>query len=99
MGETAELRLVTGEVVKGKVRYISKSAAATTRTYRIDIEAANPDNRIPDGITAEVAITLAAVKATKVPRSALTFSAQGKLGVRAVDGEGKVSFIPDRTSR
>jgi multidrug efflux system membrane fusion protein len=94
MGETAELRLVTGEVVKGKVRYISKSAAATTRTYRIDIEAANPDNRIPDGITTEVAITLAAVKATKVPRSALTFSTQGKLGVRAVDGEGKVYFIP-----
>lgn len=94
MGETAELRLVTGEVVKGKVRYISKSAAATTRTYRIDIEAANPDNRIPDGITTEVAITLAAVTATKVPRSALTFSAQGKLGVRAVDAEGKVSFIP-----
>ncbi len=94
MGESAELRLVTGEVVKGKVRYISKSAAATTRTYRIDIEAPNPDNRIPDGITTEVAITLAAVKATKVPRSALTFSAQGKLGVRAVDGEGKVYFIP-----
>jgi len=94
MGETAELRLVTGEVVKGKVRYISKSAAATTRTYRIDIEAPNPDNRIPDGVTTEVSITLAAVNATKVPRSALTFSAQGKLGVRAVDAENKVSFIP-----
>jgi multidrug efflux system membrane fusion protein len=94
MGETAELRLVTGEVVKGKVRYISKSAAATTRTYRVDIEAPNPDNRIPDGITTEVAITLAAVTATKVPRSALTFSAQGKLGVRAVNAEGKVAFIP-----
>lgn len=94
MGEEAELRLVSGEVVKGKVRYISKSAAATTRTYRVDIEAANPDNRIPDGITAEVAISMATVQATKVPRSALTFSAQGKLGVRAVDSESKVVFIP-----
>lgn len=94
MGEAAELRLVTGETVVGKVRYISKAASATTRTYRVDIEAPNPDNRIPDGITTEVAISLAAVTATKVPRSALTFSAQGKLGVRAVDAEGKVSFIP-----
>jgi multidrug efflux system membrane fusion protein len=94
MGETAELRLVTGETVIGKVRYVSKAASATTRTYRVDIEAPNPDNRIPDGITTEVAISLAAVTATKVPRSALTFSAQGKLGVRAVDAEGKVSFIP-----
>jgi multidrug efflux system membrane fusion protein len=94
MGETAELRLVTGETVVGKVRYVSKAASATTRTYRVDIEAPNPDNRITDGITTEVAISLAAVTATKVPRSALTFSAQGKLGVRAVDAEGKVSFIP-----
>lgn len=94
VGEEAELRLVSGEVVKGKVRYISKSASATTRTYRIDVEAPNPDNRIPDGITTEVAITLAAVEATKVPRSALTFSAQGKLGVRAVNGDSKVVFVP-----
>lgn len=94
LGETAELRLVSGEVVKGKVRYISKSASATTRTYRVDVEAANPGNRIADGITAEVAISMAAVEATKVPRSALVFSAQGKLGVRAVTPENKVVFIP-----
>jgi multidrug efflux system membrane fusion protein len=94
LGEAAELRLVSGEVVKGKVRYISKSAVATTRTYRVDIEAPNADNKIADGITAEVAILMAQVQATKVPRSALTFSAQGKLGVRAVNGENKVVFIP-----
>ncbi len=94
LGEEAELRLVSGEIVKGKVRYISKSASATTRTYRVDVEAPNPDHKIPDGITAEVAITMATVEATKVPRSALTFSAQGKLGVRAVNGESKVMFIP-----
>jgi len=94
IGEEAELRLVSGAVVKGKVRYISKSASATTRTYRVDIEAANPDNKIADGITAEVAISMAAVEATKVPRSALVFSAQGKLGVRAVTPENKVFFIP-----
>jgi multidrug efflux system membrane fusion protein len=94
LGEEAELRLVSGEVVKGKVRYISKSAAATTRTYRVDIEAANPDNKIPDGITTEVAILMAKLQATKVPRSALTFSAHGKLGIRAVNAENKVVFIP-----
>jgi multidrug efflux system membrane fusion protein len=94
LGEPAELRLVSGEIVKGKVRYISKSASATTRTYRVDIEAANPDNKIADGITAEVAISMATVEATKVPRSALVFSAQGKLGVRAVTAENKVVFIP-----
>jgi multidrug efflux system membrane fusion protein len=94
LGEPAELRLVSGEIVKGKVRYVSKSASATTRTYRVDIEAPNPDNKIADGITTDVAISLATVEATKVPRSALTFSAQGKLGVRAVNTENKVVFVP-----
>jgi multidrug efflux system membrane fusion protein len=94
LGEPAELRLVSGEVVKGKVRYVSKSASATTRTYRVDIEAPNPDNKIADGITTDVAISLATVEATKVPRSALTFSAQGKLGIRAVSAENKVVFVP-----
>lgn len=94
MGERAELRLVTGETVVGKIRYISKSASATTRTYRVDIEVPNPDNRIPDGITTEVTVSLAAVDATKVPRSALIFSALGKIGVRVVDENGKVAFVP-----
>jgi multidrug efflux system membrane fusion protein len=76
------------------VRYVSKSASATTRTYRVDIEAPNPDNKIADGITTDVAISLATVEATKVPRSALTFSAQGKLGIRAVNAENKVVFVP-----
>ena len=32
--------------------------------------------------------------ATRVPRSALTFSSSGALGVRAVDGGDTVQFIP-----
>ena len=32
--------------------------------------------------------------ASRVPRSALTFSGEGKLGVRAVDSAGKVAFVP-----
>src|SRR5437763_8403291 len=94
LGDPAEVRLVTGKKAMGKVRFISKSASANTRTYRVDVEAPNPDGSIPDGITAEVAIPLAAVPATRVPRSALTFSSSGELGVRTVDAESKVAFAP-----
>lgn len=94
LGDTAEIRLVTGDKANGKVRFISKSASATTRTYRVDVEIPNADGAIPDGITAEVAIPLQAVPAARVPRSALTFSSSGDLGVRIVDGTGKVAFVP-----
>ena len=94
LGDAAEIRLVTGKKANGKVRFISKTASASTRTYRVDVEVPNADGAIPDGITAEVAIPLAPVPATRVPRSALTFSSGGDLGVRIVDAESKVAFAP-----
>lgn len=94
VGNPAEVRLVTGRTVMGKIRYVSKSASATTRTYRVEVEIANPDGEIPDGITAEVAIKLAPVPAARLPRSALTFSADGSLGVRAVNRNDTVYFVP-----
>jgi membrane fusion protein, multidrug efflux system len=92
VGAPAEIHLVTGEVEQGKIRYISRSASETTRTYRVDIEAANPDNRIPDGITVEVAVSIEPTPSTEVPRSALIFSSSGELGVRTVGPDGKVDF-------
>src|SRR5215813_308569 len=94
LGDTAEVRLVTGESATGKIRFVAKTASQTTRTYRLEIELPNPDGKIPDGITAEVSVPLAAVPATRVPRSALTFSSAGELGVRAVGHDDTVIFIP-----
>jgi multidrug efflux system membrane fusion protein len=94
IGARAEVRLVTGQTASGKVRFVAKTAAQATRTYRVEIEVPNPDAAIPDGITAEVAIPLAATMATRVPRSALTFSSAGDLGVRMVDDKDVVQFVP-----
>ena len=93
LGDAAEVRLVTGQKANGKVRFISKTASASTRTYRVDVEIPNGDGAIPDGITAEVAIPLTPVAATRVPRSALTFSSAGDLGVRVVDAASTVAFV------
>jgi multidrug efflux system membrane fusion protein len=94
VGDAAEVRLVTGETVRGKIRFVAKTASPTTRTYRIEILLPNADGAIPDGITAEVTIPLAPIAATSVPRSALTFSSNGDLGVRIVDQSGTVGFVP-----
>jgi multidrug efflux system membrane fusion protein len=94
LGDAAEVRLVTGHAARGKIRFISKTASAATRTYRVEVEIPNADGYIPDGITAEVTIPLKAVPAARVPRSALTFSSGGELGVRVVDADNKVAFMP-----
>jgi multidrug efflux system membrane fusion protein len=93
VGEQVDIRLVTGQTATGKIRFVSKSASPSTRTYRIEVEASNPKGEIPDGITAEVAIPLVPVEAAQVPRSALTFSSGGDIGVRTVNDQGIVVFM------
>lgn len=96
VGESAEVRLITGHTATGRVRYVSKSASATTRTYRVEVEMKNADGSIPDGITAEVSLALKPVAATKLPRSALTISSAGDIGVRVIGAADKVAFVPVR---
>lgn len=93
LGDPAEIRLVTGHTAQGKIRFISRTASPATRTYRVDVEIPNADGYIPDGITAEVTIPLTPTPAIRVPRSALTFSSNGELGVRTVNEANKVTFV------
>jgi membrane fusion protein, multidrug efflux system len=94
VGDKAEVLLATGETASGRVRFVAKSASQTTRTYRVEVELPNADGRIPDGTTAEVIVPQSPIAAARLPRSALTFSSGGELGVRTVDGGGTVEFAP-----
>jgi multidrug efflux system membrane fusion protein len=96
VGNPAEVRLVTGEMARGRIRFVARTASQATRTYRLEIELPNTDGKIPDGITVEVAVPLAPVMAARIPRSALTVSATGELGVRTVNRDGAVAFVPVR---
>ena len=94
VGEKADVQLVTGDSASGRIRFVAKSASQTTRTYRVEVELPNSDGKIPDGITADVTVPQSPTPATRLPRSALTFSSAGELGVRTVDAEGTVGFAP-----
>jgi multidrug efflux system membrane fusion protein len=92
VGRPAEIRLVSGETVAAKISYVSRAAAERTRTYRIEVEAANPDNRIAAGLTAEISLPSDPVSAVRLPRSVLALADDGAIGVRWVDAAGKVAF-------
>jgi multidrug efflux system membrane fusion protein len=94
VGGTAEIRLVTGQTAIGRIRFVASMASPQTRTYRVEVEVPNAAGTIPDGITAEVTLPMTAEPAARVPRSALTFSSAGDLGVRTVGDNGKVAFVP-----
>lgn len=82
LGALAGARLPSGREVVGRVTFLSRSADPTTRTFRVDVEVANPDFSISDGQTAEIAIQSAGTSAHLLPQSALTLNDNGDLGVR-----------------
>jgi multidrug efflux system membrane fusion protein len=94
IGDAADIRLVNGETHGGTLRYISRDASAATRTFPIEVEIPNADGSIPAGMTAEVTVRAEPTDAVVLPRSVVTLSASGDLGIRAVDADNKVTFHP-----
>ncbi|ASP32327.1 efflux RND transporter periplasmic adaptor subunit [Labrenzia sp. VG12] len=90
----AEVDLVTGETLKGTVRYISPSADPDTRTFRVEVELPNPDGKARDGVTAVTRLPLPVEKAHKITPAILTLNDEGQVGVRAVDADSKSVFYP-----
>lgn len=94
IGDAADIRLVDGNVVKGTLRYISRDASAATRTFRIEVAIPNEDKKLPAGMTAEITLRAQPTDSIVLPRSVVTLSADGDLGIRAVGEDDKVVFYP-----
>jgi len=94
IGSEAEVELINGVTVTGTIRYISLAATAETRTFPVEVEVANPDGMIPVGMTTEIRLKSDPVDAVKLPRSVVTLDAAGNLGIRVVDTDNKVGFVP-----
>jgi multidrug efflux system membrane fusion protein len=93
-GMEAMINLISGDAVKGKVRYISPVADANTRTFNIEIEIPNPDRSLLDGMTATADIDLDPIAAYRINPSWLTLADDGQIGVRSVTADNKVKFNP-----
>lgn len=94
IGNKAEIRLVNGTRVDGTLRYVSRDASPQTRTFRVEIAIPNPDRGIPAGMTAEITLRADKVDAVFLPRSVVTLSEKGDLGVRIVKPDDTVAFVP-----
>ncbi|MCB1426061.1 MAG: efflux RND transporter periplasmic adaptor subunit [Brucellaceae bacterium] len=93
-GDKAEVRLISGQTVEGAIRYVSRQASDATRTFPVEIAIPNPDRAIPAGMTAEITLRTDPVKAVKLPRSVVTLSETGDLGVRVARADGTAGFVP-----
>jgi multidrug efflux system membrane fusion protein len=98
-GAQAGARLASGRIVGGTVSFIARAADPATRTFRIEITVQNEDGAIRDGQTAEIGIAATGADAHLVPGSALTLDDSGRLGLRTVDADERVRFMPVQVVR
>lgn len=93
-GMTARARLVTGQNVEGRIRFISHLANPKTRTFRVEMDVPNPDHAIRDGVSAELSIILPLIRAHALSPVVMILDDLGRIGVHLVDEQRIVRFIP-----
>lgn len=91
-GGAVDVSFATGQNAKGVVRYIAPRADEATRTFRVEIEVANPDSQILSGTSAEARISTGTVKAHFISPALLSLSDVGTIGIKAVNDQDMVEF-------
>jgi multidrug efflux system membrane fusion protein len=94
VGAPAQARLVSGQVIAGHVRFVAHDADPATRTYRVEVTAANPRAVVASGLSADLAIQAGVGPAHLAPVSALVLDAAGRQGVRFLSAGDRVAFAP-----
>ncbi len=93
-GMEAAARLADGREFPATLRFVSQAASEQTRTFLIEAALETGEARVAAGVSASLSIPTGEVMATRIPRSLLTLSDAGILGVRhLVDGD-LVAFQP-----
>jgi multidrug efflux system membrane fusion protein len=94
VGALAGARLNEGPDIEARVTFLSRSADPTTRTFRVELTVPNPNLTIRDGQTAEILIQSDGKLAHLLAASTLTLNDEGTLGVRTINANTRVEFMP-----
>lgn len=93
-GMRARVSAIGGDTREGTVSFVSPIADAATRTFRVEVEVANPDGELPSGISAEVVIPVETLSAHYISPALARLDTEGRLGVYLVDEEDRIQFAP-----
>jgi multidrug efflux system membrane fusion protein len=94
VGDTASAKLVTGQEVQGRIRYVSSVADRSTRTFAVEMEINNTGGELPAGVTAEMLLESGEVMAFQLSPATLTLDSAGNIGVVTVDSSQRARFTP-----
>ncbi|WP_221799586.1 efflux RND transporter periplasmic adaptor subunit [Oceanobacter mangrovi] len=92
-GIHARVKPVSGPAVAGQISFVAVLANQATRTFRLEVEIANPDNQpVALGQSAEIIIPLTTRPAYRVSPALLIVDDSGQLGLKTLDQQQRVQF-------
>ncbi len=94
LGQSIRVRLLDGHEAHGAVTYVSHLGDAKTHSFRVEAEVPNPQRLLSAGVSAEIHIDIGREAAHFLSPAVLSLSGKGEVGVKSVDGEGRVQFHP-----
>lgn len=94
IGDKAYAELTNGGRVDGKVRFISSDANPSTRTFAVEIEVTNSNVAMVSGLSARMHVPQPATYAYYLSPALLVLNSQGQLGLKGIDDNNKVIFLP-----
>ncbi|GAB5389945.1 MAG: multidrug efflux RND transporter periplasmic adaptor subunit VexE [Alphaproteobacteria bacterium] len=79
---------------QASISYVSPVADPATRTFRIELTLPNDDLAIPAGVTSALTLPVSRRRAHVMSPALLTLADDGGLGVKLVEADGHVRFVP-----
>jgi multidrug efflux system membrane fusion protein len=93
-GLPARARLASGELVSGRIRYLSAVGDAATRSFRIEVAVPNPQQRLVLGSSVDLLLSVGEVRAHKLPAALLTVTTDGQMAVPVVESGQNIKLHP-----
>lgn len=95
-GQDVDVDLLDGRRLRGELYFIASAAEPGTRSFRVEVEIANPQRMRIAGASATLAVHLAPVMAHRISPALLALDEDGRLGVSLADEDSRVRMVPVR---
>ncbi|MFY0991048.1 efflux RND transporter periplasmic adaptor subunit [Halomonas sp. C05BenzN] len=89
-GLAAEVRLLDGSRLDGELTHVASRADESTRSFRIEVAADNPEGRRLAGASATLVVTLPERQVHRLSPALLELDDQGRLAVKHLDDDDRV---------
>lgn len=93
-GQPVTVTLITGQELQAELSWVSSVADAATRSFEVEAVIDNPGVLLSTGVSATLGVPVERVEAIFLSPSTFTLSEDGDLGVKIVDENERVAFLP-----